>query len=187
MELTKTNFSSFIRRGTLVSPDDDYYESSFKEFFNERINMKKNLYTKVSLIGLLIGILSVAAFSAAMGFITWYSGLWSFIMMFSSFTRVSGICMFSIVPTNEIDIVRTINDNEKFRKWFLIVVSFLWILWSILFIISDVPRYGKYNAKTFIQVLLLIHYFLSQFNVLLTLGNTMLLCITLVPKALYEK
>jgi hypothetical protein len=153
MELNKMISPSFINRETCVSPDDGYnYESSFKEFFNERIKLKKNLYTTVSLIGLLIGILSVAAFSTAVGFLTWYSGLWSFIMMFSSFTRVSGICMFSIVPTNEIDIIKIINDNEQLRRCFFIFVFFAWILWSILFIISDFAKYGINNMKTLFQV-----------------------------------
>lgn len=139
MELTLLN----NQKNILENKDVDF-EKDFRDFLDERIKIKKSLYVKVSLIGWIIGIVSFIVFVLAIAFLRPYKGVFDFVLVSSSFTRILGVCMFSIVPTSELDIVRTIVERDIFRQFFLIFVFCGWLSFGFVLIFGDsIIFYGK--------------------------------------------
>ena len=130
---------------------DSIYEKSFRSYLNERDTIKKNLYLKASLIGLLIALVSFAVNLAFFGFDNSYQTLFIFIVVLTSFTRVFGICMFSIVPTSEVDIVATIVERYILRRFFIIFCFCGWLLWGLLFLLSDSSK--SFGNTAVVQVI----------------------------------
>ena len=130
-----------------IKPSD--HEKSFKDFMDERSKIKKNLYIKVSLFGVLLTLSSFASWLACWGYYKpLYSAGFSFIIVISVFFRVLGICIFSIVPTNEVDILKVIIGSEIYWRRFLILKCICWSLWNCLHILN----YGI-DTKTIIQAI----------------------------------
>lgn len=132
-----------------IIPKESYHEISFKEFMNERSKIKKNLYILISFSGLFIAIFAYGISLAAWGFYKpFYSTGFNVILTLTVFFRVTGVCIFSVVPTNEIDVLKVIADNEIFKQRFIMFLAISWFLFGILDLLSDI------GTQQYIRILL---------------------------------
>lgn len=148
--------------------EESYHEISFKEFMNERSKIKKNLYILISFIGLFIAIFAYGVSLAAWGFYKpYYSTGFNVILILAIFFRVIGVCIFSVVPTNEIDVLKVIADNEIKQQRFIICLSIGWFLFGILDLLTDI------GTQQYIRVLLQVipAFLMSAFLIWLYFKN----------------
>ena len=134
-----------VEIGALNPINKSCYKSiSIKEkyttFFRQRQQSKTRLYYKVSLFGLLttffgVGLVMFWLSGAASGNYIVENLLYrNIILIFSSFIRVFGTCIFSIVPTDELDIMQIMTDSFRVR----VVLSLITIVILLGFLYTQV-------------------------------------------------
>jgi hypothetical protein len=89
------------------------YDKSFKEYIEQRYKSKKLLYTNVSLIGLIISVIGVLCYAIIFYLATEFSKIFDIFLILSTILRVMGICFFSIVPIDDLDIIQVISDKDN--------------------------------------------------------------------------
>lgn len=102
----------------------DFLKDVFNEFLNDRMKSKKAIYASVSVFGLVIAFIATGMFILTSLALTPYIDAYSStqsnaiiicIQSITTFLRVVGICIFSAVPTSELDILEILMRRRKVR------------------------------------------------------------------------
>lgn len=115
--------------------NDSFVKIAFNQFLDERRRAKRLIYLKVSLIGMVMALtcfmlvcfLSTVAPQYGQNYNTWYD----ICISLFTFFRVVGICTFSTVPTDEVDIIEIMLRKRHHLIWFSVAIGTILILTAL--------------------------------------------------------
>lgn len=114
--------------------------TSFNEFYQERSNNKKSLYIQIFLLGTIVAIISYFINGIAFGSIINYSILFDVLIIITGCTRVIGICIVSIIPSDEIDVIQILSGKKH-----KIMVKGLYLFFAVAWILNGLSLLFFYS------------------------------------------
>ena len=108
----------------------DIISKKFNKFLDKRDELKKGVYITVAVGGSFTAVVTSGIYALLWNVVPesfLYTGMHGFLVILSTFIRILGLVIVSIVPVDELDFIREISNSRKLRVPIHIISIVVWI------------------------------------------------------------
>lgn len=150
---------------------ESFVKLAFKQFLEERMTHKRSIYFKVSIAGVVVAAVSYTLFllltlvvNAEAPVMSSYSVPYNIVALLSTFMRVVGLCMCSVVPTDELDFLEILL-RKKIYLHRLSIASCIAMMVAAAYVIVTmcIPYTAKQKTLRQLQLFATVIVFVAPF------------------------